>query len=383
MLDPKVFKAYDVRGIYPTELDEDGAYAIGRAYVEHFEPKRSRSGATCALSSPAMAEAAIRGARTAAPTSSTSGWSAPRCSTSRSATLGARRRAHGHRLAQPEGVHRHEDRATRRAAGGRRLGPPGRPRPRAERRVRRRRGQRRDVRQEDVYPGFVERRPVVRRRRRGAAAPGRVDAANGMAGLDAPARARAPARRGRPLLLRARRHVPEPRAEPTAPGEPRVHRREGARGAAPTWASPSTATPTAASSSTTRASSSPGDFVTALLAEVVLEKEPGGDDHLRRPGELGRPRHRRAPRRTAARQPRRSRVHQASDARGGRRLRRRGVRPLLLPRLLPGRLGRRPGAARARAPLDAQARRSRRSCALTASATSSPASSTRASRTSR
>ena len=40
MLDPKVFKAYDVRGIHPTELDEDGAYAIGRAYVEQFEPRR-------------------------------------------------------------------------------------------------------------------------------------------------------------------------------------------------------------------------------------------------------------------------------------------------------------------------------------------------------
>ena len=37
MLDPSVFKAYDVRGVYPTELDEEGAYAIGRAYVEHFE----------------------------------------------------------------------------------------------------------------------------------------------------------------------------------------------------------------------------------------------------------------------------------------------------------------------------------------------------------
>jgi hypothetical protein len=36
MLDPKVFKAYDVRGIYRTELDEAGAYAIGRAYVEQF-----------------------------------------------------------------------------------------------------------------------------------------------------------------------------------------------------------------------------------------------------------------------------------------------------------------------------------------------------------
>ena len=37
---PKVFKAYDVRGIYPSELDEEGAYAIGRAYVEQFEPRR-------------------------------------------------------------------------------------------------------------------------------------------------------------------------------------------------------------------------------------------------------------------------------------------------------------------------------------------------------
>ena len=30
MLDPKAFKAYDVRGLYPTEIDEDGAYRIGR-----------------------------------------------------------------------------------------------------------------------------------------------------------------------------------------------------------------------------------------------------------------------------------------------------------------------------------------------------------------
>ena len=33
MLDPAVFKAYDVRGLYPGDLDEQGAYAVGRAYV--------------------------------------------------------------------------------------------------------------------------------------------------------------------------------------------------------------------------------------------------------------------------------------------------------------------------------------------------------------
>jgi phosphomannomutase len=61
-LDPKVFKAYDVRGIYPTELDEDGAYRIGRAYVETFEPRRIAVGHDMRVSAPAMAEAAIRGA---------------------------------------------------------------------------------------------------------------------------------------------------------------------------------------------------------------------------------------------------------------------------------------------------------------------------------
>ena len=62
MLDPKVFKAYDVRGIYPSELDEEGAYAIGRAYVEQFGPKRIAVGRDMRLSAPAMAGATIRGA---------------------------------------------------------------------------------------------------------------------------------------------------------------------------------------------------------------------------------------------------------------------------------------------------------------------------------
>ncbi|MGH3137906.1 MAG: phosphomannomutase/phosphoglucomutase, partial [Gaiellaceae bacterium] len=62
MLDPKVFKAYDVRGIYPTELDEEGAYAIGRAYVEEFEPRRIAVGRDMRVSSPSMARAVIEGA---------------------------------------------------------------------------------------------------------------------------------------------------------------------------------------------------------------------------------------------------------------------------------------------------------------------------------
>jgi phosphomannomutase len=62
MLDPKVFKAYDVRGIYPDDLDEEGAYAIGRGYVEQFEPRRIAVGRDMRLSSPQMAAAVIRGA---------------------------------------------------------------------------------------------------------------------------------------------------------------------------------------------------------------------------------------------------------------------------------------------------------------------------------
>lgn len=65
MLQSKVFKAYDVRGIYPDELDEAGAEAIGRAYVEQFEPRRMAVGRDMRLSSPAMQEALMRGAAAA------------------------------------------------------------------------------------------------------------------------------------------------------------------------------------------------------------------------------------------------------------------------------------------------------------------------------
>src|SRR5437660_7846251 len=65
MLDPKVFKAYDVRGLYQAELDEAGAEAIGRAYVEQFEPRRIAVGRDMRLSSPAIQEALMRGAASA------------------------------------------------------------------------------------------------------------------------------------------------------------------------------------------------------------------------------------------------------------------------------------------------------------------------------
>jgi phosphomannomutase len=62
VLNPKVFKAYDVRGLHPTELDEEGAYAIGRAYVEEFEPRSIAVGRDMRLSAPTMTAALIEGA---------------------------------------------------------------------------------------------------------------------------------------------------------------------------------------------------------------------------------------------------------------------------------------------------------------------------------
>ncbi len=62
MLDPGAFKAYDVRGVYPSQLDEEGAYAVARAYVEQFGTRRIAVGRDMRLSSPAIAEAVLRGA---------------------------------------------------------------------------------------------------------------------------------------------------------------------------------------------------------------------------------------------------------------------------------------------------------------------------------
>jgi len=61
-LDPSIFKAYDIRGIVPEQFDPDGAYRVARAYVEVFRAKRIAIGHDMRLSSPALAEAAIRGA---------------------------------------------------------------------------------------------------------------------------------------------------------------------------------------------------------------------------------------------------------------------------------------------------------------------------------
>jgi phosphomannomutase len=62
VLDPEAFKAYDVRAVYPSQLDEAGAYATARSFVEVFAPERIAVGRDMRLSSPAIAGAVIEGA---------------------------------------------------------------------------------------------------------------------------------------------------------------------------------------------------------------------------------------------------------------------------------------------------------------------------------
>jgi phosphomannomutase len=55
------FKAYDVRGRVPSELDEDIAYRIGRGYAAFVQPKTVAVGRDIRASSPALAAAVARG----------------------------------------------------------------------------------------------------------------------------------------------------------------------------------------------------------------------------------------------------------------------------------------------------------------------------------
>jgi phosphomannomutase len=60
-MDLTAFKAYDIRGRIPTELNDTLAYDIGRAYAAFVKPKAVAVGRDIRLSSGALAEALKRG----------------------------------------------------------------------------------------------------------------------------------------------------------------------------------------------------------------------------------------------------------------------------------------------------------------------------------
>ncbi len=64
-LDPGVFKAYDIRGLYGEQIDEDGAERVGRAFIAVTGAQRVAVGHDVRLSSPGISAAFIRGALSA------------------------------------------------------------------------------------------------------------------------------------------------------------------------------------------------------------------------------------------------------------------------------------------------------------------------------
>jgi phosphomannomutase len=63
-IDPAIFKAYDVRGLYPQEINEEAARLIGRGFVAYLGATRIGVSRDMRLSSPSVAAAFIDGART-------------------------------------------------------------------------------------------------------------------------------------------------------------------------------------------------------------------------------------------------------------------------------------------------------------------------------
>ena len=57
----EMFKAYDIRGIYPTQINAEIVYAIGQGYVEMYSPKSVVVGRDVRHSGPELTNALIRG----------------------------------------------------------------------------------------------------------------------------------------------------------------------------------------------------------------------------------------------------------------------------------------------------------------------------------
>jgi phosphomannomutase len=61
-INSKIFKAYDIRGLYPSEINEETAYLIGRATVDEFSLRTIAVGRDARSHSPALFEAFAKGA---------------------------------------------------------------------------------------------------------------------------------------------------------------------------------------------------------------------------------------------------------------------------------------------------------------------------------
>ncbi len=252
-----IFKAYDVRGIYPSSSTRRSATDRPRLPARAGRARTARS-ATRWWSRRDMRESSAGLA--ARPGARADRRRARRLDIGLSTTpmnyfaishFTARRRRAGDGEPQPGAVQRLQVQPPRRAAGLRR------PRHRADGAEGRRRGTcRRPPRRGKVTPGEVfgrvpDARPLVPPRGPDGARRLKVvvDAANGMATIDQPI-LEAMDIELVPLYFELDGTLPQPRGEPAQGGEPARPRSAGARRPAPISGSPSTATPTAPRSST-------------------------------------------------------------------------------------------------------------------------------------
>jgi phosphomannomutase len=60
-IDPKIFKAYDIRGVYPTEINEEAAYKIAQAYAKFIQPRTVALGRDVRISGPKLKQAVMQG----------------------------------------------------------------------------------------------------------------------------------------------------------------------------------------------------------------------------------------------------------------------------------------------------------------------------------
>ena len=60
-INPSIFKAYDVRGLYPSEVNEDAARQIGRGFVAYLQARRIAVSRDMRVSSPSVAVSCLCG----------------------------------------------------------------------------------------------------------------------------------------------------------------------------------------------------------------------------------------------------------------------------------------------------------------------------------
>ena len=371
---PRFSRPTTCAGSTPSELDEDGAYAIGRAFVDVFETKRIAVGHDMRVTSPSMAEAVIRGASEAGADVLELGLVGTEMVYFAVGELGldggvAVTASHNPKeytglkivrggalpVGGESGLLEIRDRAMALSDTSQGLTPG-------------------HVERYDIWEQYVER--VLSFVDLEAIKPLKivVDAANGMAGVMLPpVLERLPQVEAVRCFFEPDGTFPNHAPNPLLPENREFIVRKTLEEAADFGA--------AFDGDADRCffvddsgEFVPGDFVTALFSELVLEKEPGAKiiydvraswavpETIERAGGI----------------PLMNRVghayHQAPHARRGCSLRRRGLRPLLLPRLLAGRFRRRPLPAHARARLEAGPEALGDPPTLPRDATSSPAS---------